>query len=316
MGPGYPARITSQVLRFAAVTDFCSELSELRGEPIAGTAAEAKVWLAIEYCEPWEAKGVEKAAFPEAVRERLEAWDEAIEDLRVQLIRRPGRDGRAPVVLVGVCEPGGGVVVELALGSIAELADVDVPSIVARVRAGDAPHVGTIVRSPVVLVCTHGKRDRCCAKRGTPVYERMAAHRELVVWQTSHLGGHRFAATMVWLPHGICYGRVRADEVDDLVAALHEGNVFRIDRYRGRSCYSAAGQAAEAMVREQFAAMGVDAVVVEQAEDLGNGWRVELRAGDRRVVATLELETSSTVSPPSCGKDPEPIEGFALVDLR
>ena len=68
-----PARhVASGLLRSASVTDFCSELSELHGEPIAGTAAEAKVWLAIEYCEPWEAKGVEKAAFPPAVRERLE----------------------------------------------------------------------------------------------------------------------------------------------------------------------------------------------------------------------------------------------------
>jgi hypothetical protein len=295
------------------VSDFCSELSELHGEPIGGTAAEAKVWLAIEYTAPWEAKGVEKAAFAPALRERLRAWDHEIEDLRVQLLRRPGRDSAARTVFVGVCQAGGGAVVQLRLDALTTL---DLPDLVARVRAGNAPPVGAIVTQPVVLVCVHGKRDRCCAKRGTPVYDRMAAQNDLVVWQTSHLGGHRFAATMVWLPHGICYGRVRAHEVDDLVAALRRRRVFRIDRYRGRSCYDAPAQAAETFVREHVDAMEVDAVTVERVDDLGDRWLAHVRAADRRFAATVAFTESDTLSPSSCGKEPEPITGYALVDLR
>jgi hypothetical protein len=303
------------MLECAALSDFCSELSELHGEPLAGTAAEAKVWVAIEYPDPWEAKGVERAVFPAAVREQLWRWGAAVEDLRVQLMRRPGQGGEARTVLVGVCEPGGGVVVEIRLRAIDDLAGVDLPDLVARVRAGEAPPVGVILDRPVVLVCTHGKRDRCCAKRGTPVYERIAAQDDLVVWQTSHLGGHRFAATMVWLPRGICYGRVRAEEVDDLVAALRLGRVFRIDRYRGRTCYDAPAQAAEAFVREHLGAMDVDAVIVRRVDDLGDTWRVELDAG-QRFTATVAVTESGTLSPSSCGKDPAPVTGYALVDLQ
>ncbi len=304
------------MLQSDTVTDFCSDLSELHGEPIGGTAAEAKVWLGIEYGRPWEAKGVEKADFPTRVRERLEAWDAAMKDLRVQLLRRPGRYGTGPTVLVAVCDPGRSVVVEIHLAAIDDLAEIDVPDLVARVRAGEPPPVGSIATTPIVLVCTHGKRDRCCAKKGLPVYDRLAAHADLSVWQTSHLGGHRFAATMVWLPHGICYGRVRPHEVDALVAAQREGRVFRIDRYRGRTCYAAPAQAAEALVRERLDAMSLESVIVDRVDDLGDRWLVGGRVADRGFSATVRIAESGTLSPPSCGKDPEPITGYALVDLR
>jgi hypothetical protein len=68
-------------------------------------------------------------------------------------------------------------------------------------------------------------------------------------------------------------------------------------------------------VRERLAEMGVDAVIVDGCEDLGDRWRVDLRAGGRTLAATVELTESAVSSPPSCGKDPEPISGYALVDL-
>jgi uncharacterized tellurite resistance protein B-like protein len=58
--------------------------------------------------------------------------------------------------------------------------------------------------SPLLLVCTHGSRDRCCGSLGVPLAQGLKGE----VWQVSHLGGHRFAPTLWELPSWKVYGRV------------------------------------------------------------------------------------------------------------
>jgi len=58
----------------------------------------------------------------------------------------------------------------------------------------------------VDLVCTNGKRDICCAQLGRPLLEQLeAAGRE--VWETTHIGGHRFGPVHLTLPDGRIWGR-------------------------------------------------------------------------------------------------------------
>ena len=47
--------------------------------------------------------------------------------------------------------------------------------------------------SSLVLVCTHGSRDRCCGTLGGAIYAKAHKQAPEKVWQASHLGGHRFA---------------------------------------------------------------------------------------------------------------------------
>ncbi len=61
---------------------------------------------------------------------------------------------------------------------------------------------------PILLVCTNGKRDACCALRGRALMTALAADHAERTWECTHLGGHRFAGNLVCLPHGIVYGRV------------------------------------------------------------------------------------------------------------
>ena len=67
--------------------------------------------------------------------------------------------------------------------------------------------------TPVLLVCTNGRRDVCCAVRGRPVALDAAAAAPGRVWEASHTGGHRFAPTGVLLPHGATLARLDADAV-------------------------------------------------------------------------------------------------------
>jgi hypothetical protein len=79
---------------------------------------------------------------------------------------------------------------------------------------GGPPGFGTPLRDRLLLVCTHGKRDACCARYGAPVARELAA-RGLPVWETTHVGGDQFAANMVCLPDGTYHGRLdRASAVE------------------------------------------------------------------------------------------------------
>jgi hypothetical protein len=285
-------------------------MSARLGEPIVGTAAHARVWLGIEWTDTWAAKAVENAEFPAPVRARLQQWDKEIDRLRPQLIRRPGRAAKTSKVVIGLPELGR--TVELDLPEIDALAEVDLPEI----ARGWLPADATVLDRPVMLVCTHGKRDRCCAKKGTPVWERIAACDDVITWQTTHLGGHRFAATLVWLPHGICYGRLCAEEVDAVLDAVRCGEVFRLDRYRGRSVDAGPGQAAETFVREHTKLRRVDEVGVEVTWQDGDRWEARVYAGDARFAVTVAYAESDVLSKASCDKPLVPFGGYELVELR
>jgi hypothetical protein len=147
---------------------------------------------------------------------------------------------------------------------------------------------------PLLLVCTHGKHDRCCARQGRPLYQALA---ELLpphwVWQSSHIGGDRFAGNLVVLPQGLYYGRVAPTEAQGLLDDLHDGRVTS-DRYRGRSCYGFAVQAAERAVREATGELGIDGVrFVDNSAD-GDRSLVRLRARGRE----FEVEVTSREDTP------------------
>jgi (2Fe-2S) ferredoxin len=112
---------------------------------------------------------------------------------------------------------------------------------------------GEIEPAPLYLVCTHGRHDPCCASRGRPVIARLAAARG-GVWQASHLGGCRFAPTVLVLPLGLMYGRVPPAAVDDLVAATEAGQVHP-GVLRGRIGISPVAQAAIGFAHERLAVL-------------------------------------------------------------
>jgi len=112
---------------------------------------------------------------------------------------------------------------------------------------------GTADPDPIYLVCSHGGHDPCCGQRGRPVVAGLAAGRPDRVWQASHLGGCRFAPTVLVLPLGLMYGRVPPSAADELIAATEAGQLAN-GMLRGRIGVPPAAQAAMAFAHEQLAA--------------------------------------------------------------
>lgn len=109
-----------------------------------------------------------------------------------------------------------------------------------------------------LLVCTHGRRDRCCGAAGTDLALRLAADPGCLgagveLSRTSHTGGHRFAPTAVVLPEGTLWAFADAELLGRVVR--REGDVADVvGRYRG--CAGLASPALQALERAVLAEVG------------------------------------------------------------
>jgi hypothetical protein len=95
----------------------------------------------------------------------------------------------------------------------------------------------------LALVCTNGKRDQCCAIHGRPVAAAIAAATDWDTWECSHLGGHRFAATMMLLPTGDMFGWLNPGSALAVMEQFNAGRVV-LSHYRGRAGQAVPVQAA------------------------------------------------------------------------
>jgi hypothetical protein len=131
--------------------------------------------------------------------------------------------------------------------------DIDFAAVV----AGNLSSGGSITNEPLFLVCTHGRRDKCCAKFGFPLFKSLRREDEQSVWQSSHVGGDRFAANLVCFPHGLFYAHVTDEDGTEIMKEYKEGRILT-QKYRGRACYSHHVQAAEFFVRTESGIARID----------------------------------------------------------
>lgn len=205
--------------------------------PSAATAPAAfRAWLLIEHNGPWPAE-VADAALPPAARTAAGAAEPL--GIRVQLIRRPGRRGnrRAGSVFAGWTAAGGPW---LRRGQSSSLPALDLQAL----ARGRTVSFGTAARGPLYLVCTHGRRDACCARYGAPLARALAARYPAQVWESTHVDGHRYAANLVILPDGLYYGPADLASANRAISA-HKRGLVSPDRYRGRAGHPRDAQQAE-----------------------------------------------------------------------
>jgi hypothetical protein len=248
---------------------YCSEVAAASGEPLGATASRIDHWLLVEYRGLWAPHPLAGSGLSEAVKAHLTAQLDALPRSRLLFVRRPDRR-RTPglVCFAGRTSERDRWLTRIELESHEDLLGVDFTG-----------HPGEQVEHPLFVVCTHGKRDRCCARYGRPLYAALCElSEEDRVWQSTHVGGDRFAGNLVCFPEGLYFGRVGPA---DAWRVLEEYLAGRIDlpRYRGRSCYAFPVQAAERAVRERTGVDAIDGVRLVRVERLGDErWRVELEA--------------------------------------
>jgi hypothetical protein len=150
---------------------------------------------------------------------------------------------------------------------------------------------------PVLLVCTHGLHDVCCAIRGRPVAAALATHWAASTWECSHVGGDRFAANLVVLPDGVYYGNLDPESAVEVVRTHLSGQVA-LSNLRGMTFAPPPAQAAIAAVHSRFGPFGPREVAVSAVEQTAGGaWEIRLTAPDLGLSAITATVTASRRAP-------------------
>ncbi len=271
---------TAQSSEAARRRPFCAALSRAREEPLGATASRIDHWVLVEYRGAWQRDVLGGGLLSPGLKEHLREQLDALRPARLLFVKQPERraeSGRR--VLLASSKPGH----ERLLGlEVEHQDDVHGVDCVGALAGGASPF--RPIAQPLLVVCTHGKRDRCCARHGRPLYDALrAAAPRGEVWQSTHVGGDRFAGNVVSLPHGTYYGRVAPGDVPGVLDALASGRVD-LEHYRGRSAYPFHVQAAERALRETEGLLGIDDLVLLDSERRGgDAWHVRFRTPDGAV---------------------------------
>lgn len=304
----------------------CSLVSHQVNEPMAGTAPPTVAWLLIEQDGAWGADAMLASGLAPQVAASLANFSgpQGQPRLRTQLIRRPAGAAPGPHTARRIYLVHSGATSWIERFVVEH--DDDLLELPLAAAFDPQPSgLGELIDHPLILVCTHASRDRCCAEFGRPVVEALCAaqprwdreghHAE--VWETSHTGGHRFAANVVMLPEGLFYGRLEPSTATAVVRAHFDGRITGT-HLRGRSSLDGPIQAAEVAARGEF---GIDAPALEVVSAVtapgpdgdapGGGAgdhaavEVTMRIGGRLVVQSVSSHDLATPTPASCGAEPK-----------
>lgn len=303
----------------------CSQQTD---ESLPGTAKPGKIILALEFVNNWGHDILDGNALGEELTEKVEKF---LKDngAQLQFIRRPGREGQQRAASAtrqlyiswaeGYGDDPTPILESLQVSGPEALLDLDLS---APGAAG-----GQRIDGPLLLVCTHGKRDKCCAVFGRPVADELAAKYGQMVWESSHTKGHRFAPSMILLPHNYSYGQLGTTGASSMLERAKQGELW-LEGCRGRGVWDPVGQAAELAVAEKLASEGrpVKLASIRVAKPETAGGKGGKDSATQVCVVTVAADAVPTATPeaspeqeitvrlsahpggtsvPSCGKKPK-----------
>jgi hypothetical protein len=253
---------------------FCTHLAHARGEPIEGTGGlDAKYLLFAWLRGKWRVPRSDSVGLSPVIAAALREV-EAVH--WVILVDAPGDVPQLIAYPEGIA----------VSGTDDELA--------AAMRAwiAGAPVAGEPMTRQVVLACVDSRTDACCAKFGLPAYKALAAEADpatTLVLQSCHLGGCRFASSVMVAGTRERYGRMAPGDAPGFVAALEAGEVY-LPKFKGRDDLGEAEQVAELAARRWAARAGhpPGRVDVLAAHDHGTHRHYDATVGGARLSITLE----------------------------
>ena len=274
----------------------CADWAREVGLDPGGTAPRCDVFVLVEHPLPWPCDVGDDpllAGVEQAVRARL----------------GPGRPMRVQALFMEVPAPERRVVVFArddgpvrgygrleAVGRPEDLADLAAALVMAD---PPPPERGGVTD---VLICTHGKRDKCCGSLGTRLW-RAAEHRGVRLWRTSHTGGHRFAPTAVTFPDGCYWGYLDQPTLAGIVDQTLAASVAAA-HLRGCAAFPPVVQVAD---RAVLAERGWEWLASPRFGDLRGASRVQLCfEGQDQVHGAydLSLRECRRLPIPDCGTVP------------
>lgn len=274
--------------------DACS--LQAAAEPLAGTAPNARAWLILEHPGRWGRDALTESNIPAPVVAHI-SQAQANAPIRFLAARRIGEDRRLQanastrLVWMAYCDAQFGQTRTTTIEDIEEILEWDLTAL----ANGRFPVDGEPLTELTEFICTHSKRDSCCAVLGRERIASVPLELRRQVWECSHLGGHRFAATSLFLPSGRMYGRLSSYQGDQRVVTEPDPR-----KLRGPSYVPPPLQAAECVVRATEHLPPTEILVVVESQATSSSVLVEVTSqSQQRWIVECTPDTFTSAA--SCG---------------
>ncbi len=290
----------------------CSDASAARGESMFATGSQVRGWLLIEVRGAWGEDAIHTSAFGDHVPKH---WKDQLKrrQIRAVCIRSHARAETTGVRIFACAarRPGEGSA-PLWTRDVDLLADVATAAEELRIDRSP-PSPWKRVDDKLILVCTNGRHDQCCANLGRPLVRALNSSSWADrVWECSHIGGDRFAANVVILPDSLYFGRVDATSASDVLAAVDDGRIM-LSHFRGRTSLTIEQQAVEHFVRHETGHDTIDGIVIENRAADGS---FSVRLDDRAFTVRVQRRLVSVDDPLTCkGKPGQLVPRFTLQSI-
>lgn len=231
---------------------FCRNISIECGEPLPGSGAAAKRYALLHWPRRhWRVPRTKSAEMSETLSEAIVKANEA--GVHVALV-----DGDDIALSVD------GKVLPIASQELAAEHLLNIAS-GGTLEGENDPRI-------TILCCTDSKQDPCCAKYGFSTWKALrenAEPKKFRVLQSTHLGGCRFAATLIVLPARQRYGRLEPQAVPAFLEDLSKGVPY-LPAYRGNPTLDAARQVAEHAALTYAVDDGATEVALQESPGFSN----------------------------------------------
>ena len=271
-----------------ATHQFSCDSSLAAEEPLDGKGTTGTHWLLLEADTPWPERAIAEKDFPAGVTDKLLEFKNSKENGRVQFFRGERDPAEGPRLMLARTDLTDRPLRCMELPSYQAILDLDFEALFDESVPSDEEH------KPVILVCTNGMRDACCAREGTSFYQALMEVDGENVFQTTHLGGHRFAANVLWLPYGVYYGRLKPDQASELLDRAERQEIL-LSNLRGRVDLTKPAQAADKYLRQQDDWAGVHDLKLQSLEGDGPNWRASFWIEPNQETAVVDIELEPEV---------------------
>lgn len=286
---------------------FCSAASRYFKEQLAGTAANSSVFILLEHSNPFPEK-ISEAHFDKEWLKKMQALARSLNG-KVLLVRNKKTNFKDCKITFVDCKRCGYFSIET---TVEHVHTIDLASYI-------SASTTQWEKDPFFVICTNGKKDKCCSKFGFPVFKFFESfNADVRVWESSHVGGDRFAANVVAMPFGIYYGHVVVEDVGHIMVRTLLRKIYK-NKYRGLSRRSFFEQSVECYVREHLQNYDIDFdVTIQLIRHDGNSYTVKVYTTNNiHYEVTLLKEEINYPHLLTCKSNaPSKIVKFKLIELK
>ncbi|MGU3575120.1 sucrase ferredoxin [Brucellaceae bacterium C25G] len=206
---------------------FCRDICIERGEPLAGMGNAAKRYILLHWPRAhWRVPRTQSHNMPSELADAILVANAA--GIHVALV-----DGD-----------------DIALScdgiNITDIEPLAAAKYISHLAAG-GELTGEADARVTIVCCTDAKQDPCCARYGFATWKALKVQADpqyFRILQSTHLGGCRFAASLIVLPQRNRYGRLQPENIADFLEQIQKGKTY-LPAFRGNPELDAVSQVAE-----------------------------------------------------------------------